>query len=298
MDETNIVTDSLKFEEHKYRAITYQTHISEELYMMICGVENCLPDYYYHTENRPGYHMHIVLRGKGQLSVNGRVQDVRIGQMFLTKPGEDTWYKADAKDPWVYCWMSFDGTQAKGIVEKAGFFNGINVLECHVSQQDLYALVLKVLDQAELTPSNIYSRTAYLLEFISLVIDSYCETEKENRIKHEYPTDMYVDYAANFIRANYATVKIADVAKYIGIHRSYLTGIFKKKMRVSPQEYLMLCRIKQACKLLEETNNPIQEISRKVGYDNPLTFSKTFKSYCGMSPRAYRQQKKSEQKGD
>ena len=294
MAENNTDISPMRYDEHKYRAIVYQTHISEELFLLICGVENCLPDYYFHAKDRPGYHLHVVLRGKGQLSVNGKVQDVRFGQIFVTKPGEDTWYKADKDDPWLYCWMAFDGTQTKEIIEKAGFFDGVNVQDCHVSQQDLYNLVLRVLDQAELTPSNIYSRTAYLLEFISLIIDSYCESKKENRVKHEYPTDMYVDYAANFIRANYATVKIADVAKYIGIHRSYLTGIFKKKMRVSPQEYLMLCRLKQACKLLEETNNPIQEIARKVGNDNPLTFSKTFKSYYGISPREFRRQKQSD----
>ena len=293
MNEAILNTDVQKFEEHKYRAIAYQTHISEELFMTLCGVENCLPDYCFHTgTERQGYHMHVILQGKGQLSVNGKVQDLHFGQLFVTKPGEDSWYKADKESPWVYCWMSFDGTQAQQIIEKAGFFNGVNALDCHADRRELYSLVLKVLEQAELTPSNIYSRTAYLLEFISHVIDSYTESEKDSRVKHEYPTDMYVDYAANFIRSNFATVKISDVAKYIGIHRSYMTSIFKKKIGISPQEYLMQCRINHACKLLEETDNPIQEISRQVGYDNPLTFSKTFKTYYGVSPRGYRAQKK------
>ena len=60
---------------------------------------------------------------------------------------------------------------------------------------------------------------------------------------------------------------------------------------VLAQEFLLQCRIRQACKLLTETNNPIQEIARQVGYDNPLTFSKTFKTFCGVSPRSYREQK-------
>ena len=280
-----------KFEESKYRAIAYQAHITDELYLTLCGVERCLPDYRFQTDNRPGYHLHVILQGKGQLSVNGRMRDLHFGQMFITKPGEDAWYKADSLDPWVYCWMSFDGTQAPVCVEKAGFLDGVNALDCHVDQQEFHALVLKVLNQAEVKLSNIYNRTAYLLEFISLAIDSYGFSEK-NSSRHEYPTDLYVDYAVNFVSENYATVKISDVARFIGIHRSYLTTIFKKKMGISPQEYLLQCRMKQACKLLMETNNPIQDISRQVGYDNPLTFSKTFKSYYGVSPRAYREQEK------
>ena len=58
----------------------------------------------------------------------------------------------------------------------------------------------------------------------------------------------------------------------------------------------MQCRIQRACKILEETDNPIQEIARQIGYDNPLTFSKTFKNFYGISPKAYR--KSSRQKDE
>ncbi len=61
---------------------------------------------------------------------------------------------------------------------------------------------------------------------------------------------------------------------------------------------MLQCRLRRACKLLAETGNPIQEIARNVGYDNPLTFSKIFKSYYGISPREYRHQQQSEHKGE
>ena len=89
-----------------------------------------------------------------------------------------------------------------------------------------------------------------------------------------------------------------ELAKHIGIHRSYLTTIFKKRIGISPQEYLLQCRLRHACKLLSETNNPIQEIARNVGYDNPLTFSKIFKSYYGISPRTFREQQKTKSQGE
>ena len=61
-------------------------------------------------------------------------------------------------------------------------------------------------------------------------------------------------------------------------------------MGISPQEYLIQCKLQQAVNFLIETNNPIQEIARQVGYDNPLTFSKTFKNFYGVSPKLYREQ--------
>ena len=155
-----------------------------------------------------------------------------------------------------------------------------------------------MLNNAELKSSAIYYHTGRLLEFIGLAIESYIESGKKEHKSRDYQTDTYVEYAVNFIRANYATATISTVAKNIGIHRSYLTTIFKKKTGVSPQEFLLQCRLRRACLLLSSTNNPIQEIARNVGYDNPLTFSKIFKSYYGISPREYRRQQQSEQKGE
>ena len=272
----------------KVRCLVYQQRISDDLYLMLCGVEDCLPDYYFNAEDREGYHLHVVLKGRGTLSVNGRETELHFGQMFVTKPGEDTWYKADSNDPWSYCWMTFGGKVAKKCAEEAGFIDGVNVLDCHVDQRLFYSTVTKALNQAELQPSNVYYHTGLLLKFISTAVESYSTVEKKSRKQNENMGVDYVQYAADFIYTNYATAKISDVARYVGLHRSYLTNLFKAKMGVSPQEYLMQCRMKQACKLLKETNNPIQEIAFRVGYDNPLTFSKTFKGFYGYSPREYR----------
>ena len=289
-NEMNKKEESKKaqLEANKYRCLVYQSKMTDDLYLTACGVEHCMPEYYFNTEGRSGYHLHVVLEGKGVLSVNGTEQPLHFGQIFITKPGEDTWYKASAADPWVYCWMTFDGDKAQTFVEKAGFIDGVNTLDCHIDPQHFYALVTRVLDWPEVSPANLALRTGLLLEYLSLAIESFYKSDKNVRRTHEYPTDMYVRYAVDFIRENSATARIGDVARYIGIHRSYLTNIFKEKMGISPQEYLMQCKLKRAADLLISTDSPIQEISRVVGYDNPLTFSKTFKSFYGDSPRNYR----------
>lgn len=296
----NVRTDELSemYETTKYRCLVYSRRITDDIYLKLCGMEHCMPDYRFDPGDREGYHLHIILEGKGTLCVNGVEQKLHFGQMFVTKPGEETWYKADSEDPWAYCWMAFDGKIAKECIEKAGFFDGVNSMECHVDQQNFYALVQRLLSQVVLKPSAVYANTGMLLEFIGLAIESYNESANKVHKFHEYHADTYVEYAANFIRANFATATVNNVAKTIGIHRSYLTTIFKKKMGVSPQEYLLQCRLKHACKLLAETNNPIQEIARNVGYDNPLTFSKIFKSYYGVSPREYRNRHQSKQEGE
>lgn len=286
--QTKGTDESKLYVTQKYRCFVIHQKQTEDIFLSLCGVENCNPSYLFRARNRPGYHLHIILSGKGTICVNSKEQELHMGQMFITKPGEDTWYGADQNDPWTYCWMTFDGKRALDYVESAGFREGVNWLHCNVDPQRFYALVRRVLDKPELTLANDLLRLGSLLEFIGLAIESNYMAEQGLLHRHEYAPDFYVQYAMDFINENYANVKIADVARYIGIHRSYLTGIFKNKLGISPQEYLMQCRFKQGARLLLETEMPIQDVSRSVGYDNPLTLSKMFKRFYGLSPSEYR----------
>ena len=48
----------------------------------------------------------------------------------------------------------------------------------------------------------------------------------------------------------------------------------------------------KAYELLKKLELSIGDISRSVGYIDPLTFSKTFKKIKGVSPKQYRDTKK------
>ena len=52
--------------------------------------------------------------------------------------------------------------------------------------------------------------------------------------------------------------------------------------------YLKEIRMREAKKLLTETDMKIIEISQAVGYDNEKHFMKIFKATCGVSPTEYR----------
>jgi AraC-like DNA-binding protein len=98
------------------------------------------------------------------------------------------------------------------------------------------------------------------------------------------------------LRKNCEALRLGDIAFFkaddrrIGFTRSYFTTIFRKHTGVSPQEYLLQCRFKNGCRLLAETDYPVQRIAEQVGYEDPLAFSKAFKKIYKMSPTAYREQ--------
>lgn len=58
----------------------------------------------------------------------------------------------------------------------------------------------------------------------------------------------------------------------------------------APLRYVQQLRVADAKRRLERTNDPIDEISWRVGYEDPAYFRRLFKRLAGLSPAAYRRQ--------
>ena len=84
----------------------------------------------------------------------------------------------------------------------------------------------------------------------------------------------------------YWTVK--RMADKCSLSTSHFTRTFKDYTGKSPIEYLKNLRVKTSCEYLGLKNIPILEIAHKVGYDDPLYFSRSFKSIMNISPMKYR----------
>ena len=103
-------------------------------------------------------------------------------------------------------------------------------------------------------------------------------------------SDFYIQEALEFIDHNFQNyISVEDIADVCGLNRSYLSSLFKKSLNVSPQEFLLSVRMNKAYELLKKLELSIGDVSRSVGYIDPLTFSKTFKRYSGYSPKQYRE---------
>ena len=276
------------FENPQYRLIEYLHHKDDDLFIRICGIEHCLPGKVAGSPDRPGYHLHAVISGKGRLWVDEVCHEIHGGQLFLTVPGVSIRYEADEKDPWLYCWTTFEGKKAASYLADAGFTEGVYCKDCHIDVNRFLQLSQEMLAKPNLNLSSELYRLGLAYRFLSLAVESYEETHKNAGAYKDLTIDDYILYATRYIQSNYASVQIKNVSEYIGLNRTYFTEIFKEKMYMSPQEYLMKTRLNHACELLETTDLPIRSIAANVGYDNPLTFSKIFKRRQGVSPAAYR----------
>lgn len=80
---------------------------------------------------------------------------------------------------------------------------------------------------------------------------------------------------------------IEDFASAVGVSRAAFFRKVKGVTGYTPNEYMRILRMKRAMELLQEGIYNVSEIAYKVGMNDPLYFSKCFKSHFGAPPSAY-----------
>lgn len=79
-----------------------------------------------------------------------------------------------------------------------------------------------------------------------------------------------------------------SLAEMVYLNADYLARVFKKEVGDSIGNYIMNQRMNIAKELLEKTDQPINAIAIRVGYDNFSYFSKVFKTETSYTPKEYR----------
>jgi AraC family L-rhamnose operon transcriptional activator RhaR len=83
---------------------------------------------------------------------------------------------------------------------------------------------------------------------------------------------------------------IAELARAVGLSEGHLHRSFKDAFGATPMEVLTGLRCERAAAHLVASNDPIAQIGRRVGWDDPNYFSRRFRAVHGLSPREYRRQ--------
>ena len=85
------------------------------------GYEICESGYKWGPAVRDHYLLHYVRAGKGAYTYCGKTFHLSAGDMFLVFPSTLVSYTADQQEPWEYCWVGFNGTEARRMVQLTSF---------------------------------------------------------------------------------------------------------------------------------------------------------------------------------
>jgi transcriptional regulator GlxA family with amidase domain len=85
-----------------------------------------------------------------------------------------------------------------------------------------------------------------------------------------------------------AGMSVDALARKGAMSRRTLTRRFQTAVGMAPGEWLQRERLRLAQRLLETTDDPIELVARRAGYDSPATMRAQFANRLQTSPRAYR----------
>ncbi|MDR2900721.1 MAG: AraC family transcriptional regulator, partial [Treponema sp.] len=108
-------------------------------------------------------------------------------------------------------------------------------------------------------------------------------------LKGFLPPSRIVIRSRRYIQEHFSNpeLDLSEIARYSEVSKNHLSFEFARETGETISDFITRTRIRQAQKLLTETNLRIYEIAEKTGYLNVETFSRAFKKVTGTSPSRF-----------
>lgn len=233
-------------------------------------------------QRKEHYTIHYVLKGKGTLFVEGKTYSIRENQCFILPPYVPVSYTPDVDEPWVYTWITFDGSLVLSYLSamKMSANNPVHVFK----NESFGDEVLNFLNNGPY--DNLFYPLSFLLKIFGVIMKEKGLTfEVKYNNKAEFIKKITESITLNYTNPDF---KVRDIANYINISHSYMCKIFSEQNKCSVSQFLINTRMNKATDLLRTTNLPVKEIAFAVGYANEVHFFKSFNKHFNMSPGAFR----------
>ena len=230
------------------------------------GSETCDPGHFFGPSVRTHWLLHYIVYGFGRFRRDGISYSVKPGDIFVIPP--------------------YEKPIMKPIRKSHGAIFGLALQQTNPFLEQLLKPIIhcpsagKIFEEMLQCEKMGNGRTAFLCaklwEFFSILLDNA-----------KSDTD-YVQKAISCINAEYINgITIRQVADRLNINHDYLSDLFKKRMGISPQKYLIQLRLEKAAELLTVYGQSPSTAGISVGYPDLYHFSKIFKKHFGVSPREY-----------
>lgn len=260
--------------------------ISKKFYISDLGYYPLANHHYRSRKNGAKEYIFIYCTsGKGEITIENNRTLITPNHFFIIPKNTKHEYKADDANPWSIYWFHFNGAFGKEIYNRYSKTDSHNYNNIPFSKN--------IIDQF----NNIFDlfNNNYLLNHIeyanllSLNFISSFVYHDLHSIANAHQSDNLVDSVKDFLMNNLdKNFTLDELASRFNYSKSYLHTKFKIKTGYPVLVFHKLKKVQKACEYLSYTDLSVKEISYKIGFDDPLYFSRIFKNFMGKSPRNYK----------
>lgn len=242
----------------------------------------------HHRERPVGAAETVVIHcvaGEGWCELGARRHPVRPGDLLVLPAGTAHAYGADSRRPWTLRWFHLVGTDLPALCDALGFdaSQPLRALNDDATLASIFDDALSVLELGY-THSHLLRASRALGHYLAhaswLIRNSPVTTpDAQGRIAR------CIDYMRLHLGRPLRVAELAALARW---SPSHFKACFREHTGYGCIDYFIRLRIHAACQLLDTTGHDVKFIADRVGYTDPLWFSKAFKRVTGLSPTAYR----------
>ncbi|MBQ6892766.1 MAG: AraC family transcriptional regulator, partial [Clostridia bacterium] len=184
--------------------------------------------------------LHYVFEGNVTFQKGEKTYEVTKGQCFIIRPEEITYYRANP--PWYYVWMGFSADDVPSCLKSNDVLD-VPFLECVFSE------IESNIDKYNGAFGNEGVREAYLCGKIS---EAMALLELHYSQPKESPAESEMNKVKNYIDVRLSSaLSVSDIATEFHLDRAHLSRKFKEVIGMSPQNYIVNARLREAAKLMK-----------------------------------------------
>lgn len=222
------------------------------------------------------FRVYFVIEGEGKFKTIYGEHKVQKGSVFFCFPGKK--FSLTSTPGFKYAYISYIGLRASALTDRL-FLSQRNCVFHNVNE------LLSVWKNAlPVCQSAVDLRAESVLLYTYSVIETLISNEPTPDLETNGATE-----AKKYVDAHFSDplLSLSTVCKALSYSPKYLSSIFTKQYNLSFSKYLNIVRIEHACSLMEKGHTSVKTVAFMCGYNDPLYFSKVFKTLKDCSPREY-----------
>jgi len=252
------------------------------------------------TDVGPAHEFVLVVRGKARVATPGQVFELRPNDLLLVDPGvRHGELPADPPCSYEMFWCELHRTHVlmgHTLFSLSRRWRLGPTLELH-GRSHLQNVAEAISSELSFRQWGWERSVASLLNYLACLMMRRLHADRPVRRLPSEPPTIYQDARVSrtiqgvikYCRANLQeTLRLEEIAAAVGYSPSHVSHSFTRQLGRTVSECVRELRLSAAREMLLDTDLPIGEVARAIGYSDPSHFTRAFTRTYQLSPRAYR----------